>query len=168
LEKTPDSVAPKITPAVLAEAEEAAAMSLLAAAKAQSADVDTLVSQLFKLSDPTMDQQNTDFLLKKATKPRDRLEILVSILALEKIPARIANGIELRSPQSGAKPQAWLEVFDKGGWYLYHGISGENLPLDEFLILWRGSGPMVELEGGTRLETDLALTSIEGGGGQSG
>ena len=120
--------------------------------------MDTFVNQLLNLTRQPANQRDAELLFKKATKPRERLAALASILALENIPARIANGIELRGPQSGAKPQAWLEVFDKNQWSLYEETSGEKGSSDETLILWRGLGPMVELEGGSRLETDLALT----------
>lgn len=145
---------PVVTTPNFSEAELATAMTILERARTQSADIDTLVIQLLKFSQ----QAEAELLFEKSARPRDRLATLVSVLALENIPARVANGLELVAPQSGVKPGAWLEVFDDNQWSLFEEGIAEKRSAEDILILWRGLEPMVEVEGGSNLETDLALT----------
>ncbi|MDH3671349.1 MAG: inactive transglutaminase family protein [Gammaproteobacteria bacterium] len=153
--KRPDILTPNLRGPRLA-----AAQALLAEAREQSADIDTLVAQLVKrLNSPKTDTNAALLLGRKpdATKP---IKAAVEVLALGEIPARLVRGILVESQRRHALLTPWLQVYD-GQWKSYDPTSGElGIPHD-YLLLWRGNDAFVKLKGGSGLKTLVSVRRSE-------
>jgi hypothetical protein len=63
--------------------------------------------------------------------------------------------LQERQRQSEVIP--WLEIHDGDRWRYFNPDNGEEMLPDNYLIWWRGSEPLVRLEGGSNLETGFAV-----------
>ncbi len=86
--------APTVEPPTLDEPEQVTARALLGEAREHSADLDTLVAQLFKRLNDTANE-NVDVLLGRDDTALRRLVVAGQVLALDSIAARVLRGIRL-------------------------------------------------------------------------
>ena len=130
---------------------------IVADVRAQSADTASLTAGLLRrMNDPSPDP-NVDLLMADVESRTDLVEVVTTILASARIPARIVHGFPLLGRQRNAEPVAWLEVHDGDEWRYFNPATGEeNLP-DRFLVWWRGNAPLVSVEGGSNVQVDFAV-----------
>lgn len=152
---------PELPAVTLGEAQRIAAESLIAEAKKKSADSETLVRELFtRLSRNTGAAANDPavILLGKSPDELKRLQMAVQLLALEKMPARIVNGLKLVDVEREAKFVHWLEVYHDKAWKAYQPLTGLAEMPDNYLAWWRGSRPLIQLSGGKLYSTRTAIS----------
>ena len=78
----------------------------------------------------------------------DFVEIITTMLASQRIPARMVHGFPLAGRQRHAEPITWLEVHDGDQWLYFNPATGEENMPDRFLVWWRGNESLVNVEGG--------------------
>lgn len=134
-----------------------AAQALLARARDQSADVDTLVAQLIKrLNSPHIDS-SAALLVGENTGAIGKVEAAIQVLALADIPARLVRGVRLQDQRRDVPLVPWLQVHDGKRWQAFDPATGQlGLPND-YLVLWHGAGRLVDLKGGDRLRTIISV-----------
>ncbi len=81
---------------------------------------------------------------------RETAEMLVNLLALEKIPARVVRGIVLSEGKKTNVPDVMLEAYDKPNkrWLIYDLHTGKTGVPEDFVILQRGGESLVDVVGG--------------------
>ena len=85
------------------------------------------------------------------------VDIVTTMLAAARIPARMVRGFELDGRQRHADLLPWLEVHDGDRWRYFDPATGEeNLP-DRFFVWWRGNEPIINVDGGSNVEIDFAI-----------
>lgn len=127
------------------EQKLAIAKELLAAAKTQYGDLPQQLIRLFNQVPP----ENTvaAFMPLKKT-PKETAETIGRLLALKKIPSRLARGIKLAENKKAFEPDLMLEAYVDGRWKLYNLTTGQiGLPKD-FIIFQRGGNSLLDIEGG--------------------
>ncbi len=88
---------------------------------------------------------------------------MVQVLTLAGIPARILRGLHLDSPARDARLVPWLQVYDDD-WKSFDPLTGQLSLPDDFLVLWRGKGNLVDLTGGKELRTSVSIRRGEQAG----
>lgn len=148
---------PELETSEFAEAELAAAKSILSESHQESADtISKTRSVLNKLTLERPDD-NVALLLGKRPTELKRLQVLAKILALDKIAVRIVHGIVLEESIKTTTFMQWLEVHDGKEW-ISLSPDGSALPADANLLpWWRGSDPVGYLYGGNKLKVDVSI-----------
>jgi hypothetical protein len=145
--KTPDFRGPHMT----------AARALLTDIRQHSADTDTMVAELMKrLHDPQPDQ-NIALLLGKQPTKLAKMELAVDILALAGLPARVTHGIRLEDQRRNAPIIHWLQVFNGQIWRSYYPATVEPASPGDYFPWWRGTEPVVKIQGGERAHLKLSV-----------
>jgi hypothetical protein len=67
------------------------------------------------------------------------------------------RGIVLQDRQRRVEPLPWLEIHDGDRWRYFNPNTGEETLPDRYLIWWRGSEPLVRVEGGSNVEVNFAV-----------
>ncbi len=152
-----DTTPPFPPPPVIDEPFRTAVEVIVSEVREQSADTASFTSGLLRrMNDPSPDP-NVDLLTADAVSRTDFVEVVTTILASARIPARIVHGFPLLGRQRSAEPVAWLEVHDGDEWRYFNPATGEeNLP-DRFLVWWRGNAPLVSVEGGSNVQVSFAV-----------
>ena len=158
---------PELTEPQLEGAQLLAATSILEEAKQKSADLNTLVLQLFMRFSSEKQDEYVKILMNGKPSERRRLEAIVNILTLAGIRARTVHGIELDEQSGSAEIINWLEIFDqeqwisdKEQWVSFNAQSGDLEPVHNRLIFWRGPSKLVNLTGGNQLRVEIAKRPI--------
>ncbi len=152
--------APKIDVTALEEAQFAAAAGLLEESLRRSADLETLIPQLFG---NLADAENTDAAILVGPNPTqvDRLRAAVTVLGLAETPARVVRGVRLERRLRSAPTRSWLEVWDGKAWLSFEGETGQLGAGDDLLALGRGGGSLVRVRGGGDVEMAVAVRESE-------
>lgn len=124
-----------------------------------SADLDTVIGNLFKhLNSPQTDENVALLLGKETVSSARKIEIAVQLLALAGIPAQLVHGFDLREEALQVKMVSWLEVYYKNKWKSYlPDNSGVDLP-ESYMAWWRGSEPIFKIWGGTNQQ--IRITAL--------
>lgn len=155
--------APALPEVTLVDAQRVAADSVLTEARSRSADTETLVYEIFKHLNRKGDglRDEARVLLGKNPDVVRRMQIAVQLLSLDKIPARIVNGVQLADIERHTRVKHWLEVYQANEWQAYDAVTGQQSIPGNFLSWWRGSQPMVSIRGGKLLSADIAVSRNE-------
>ena len=130
----------------------AAAQSLIADIRSQSADADSFVKELLKRLTKPQPDDNIALLLERQASISNKVRLGVRLLAQAGLPARAVNGIRLEDENQNAPLLHWIEIYDKKQWQAYDPITGESgIPPDR-MRWWRGTQPLVRVQGGDRLQ----------------
>ena len=123
----------------------------------QSADTASFTTELLRrMNDPSPDP-NVELLLSGVDSSAGFVEIITTLLASARIPARMVRGFLLAGRQRSAELVPWLEVHDGDRWLYFNPVTGEeNLP-ERYLVWWRGSERLVNVEGGSNVEVGFAI-----------
>jgi hypothetical protein len=136
-----------------------AAKSLVSEVYSRSADIDTLIADLFARLDSPKPSDNVDLLLGSQPSWLKKLDTATQILALAGIPSQIVNGIRLKKQDVNAPLIHWLEVYFYNSWRSYDPVTTQpNIP-DGYLPWWRGRDPLVQLKGGDKLGISISVSS---------
>jgi len=139
----------------------AAAESLIADIHAQSADVDTFVKELMKRVNSGQPDNNTALLVGKQGPVSKKVKIAVQILDHAGIPARAIQGVQLEWENREAPLIQWLQVYEEKQWRPYDPITGDSEVPADYFPWYRGTEPLVRLEGGDRLQVTLSVNLQE-------
>ena len=122
-----------------------------------SADTASFTTELLRrMNDPSPDP-NVELLLSGVSTNTEFVNVVTTLLASARIPARMVHGLPLAGRQRSAQFVSWLEVHDGDRWLYFNPATGEeNLP-DRFFVWWRGNDPLVNVEGGSNVRVDFAV-----------
>ena len=148
----PGFVGPKLT----------AVTSLIETMPSRSSNIRTFVTELFNRLNSADPDDNVKLLLGTKTTLRSKLELAARIMAQAGINARVVHGVHLDEDklQSSKKVKVlhWLEVLDKNKWLTFESPSGASPVPDDWLPWWRGDQSLVQLQGGSMLETAISVS----------
>lgn len=148
---------PQITDPEFGEAELIAVRNILEQLTPTGGKAGQLVPELVRLVMSEKQDDNLKLLLTKKPAELEKLELVTRILAIARLPARIANGIPLKNMERSAERIHWLEVFLKGKWHAYSIKDGTPAAITNNLTWWYGTKPLATLEGGSQLETHVSV-----------
>ncbi|MEX0976196.1 MAG: UUP1 family membrane protein [Woeseia sp.] len=158
----PDNEQSDITPPLpippsINEPLRTAVEMIVADVSEHSADAASFTAVLLRQINTPSPNPNIELLLAEAGTKAAIVRQITTVLASARIPARIIHGIPLQDQQRQVQPVPWLEIHDGDRWrYFNPDTAIEGLP-DRFLIWWRGSEPLVRVEGGSSVETNFAV-----------
>jgi hypothetical protein len=152
-----DLTPPLPIPPVIDEPFRTAVDMVVADVSDHSADAASFTSVLVRMFNDPSPNPNIELLLAEADSRTDFVQTLTTVLASARIPARVIHGIPLQEQQRQEAPMPWLEIHDGDRWRFFNpGTGDESLP-ERFLIWWRGSEPLVSVEGGSNVEVHFAV-----------
>lgn len=122
-----------------------------------SADDASFTSELLRRMNDRSPDANIELLLSEVSTDADFVEIVTTMLAFARIPARVVHGFPLAGTQRQTQPVAWLEMHDGDQWRYFNPATGEENVPERFLIWWRGNERLVSVEGGSDVEVDFAV-----------
>ncbi|MFC1891911.1 inactive transglutaminase family protein [Thermodesulfobacteriota bacterium] len=151
------SAPPEIKKPELEGAQLLAAEAIMAEVREKSADTESMILELLKLL--YLDEPDKNLLLllgEKASSPK-RLNLAVKLLATLNVYAQAVHGIRLEERNSAAEFVHWLEVYDNGQFHPYQPHTGEAGIPNNYFQWWKGSGSLVRLQGGSKIQTSLSV-----------
>jgi hypothetical protein len=152
-----DMTPPLPIPPVINEPYRTAVDMVVADVSDHSADEASFASVLLRLFNSRSPNPNVELLLAEAGSRADFVQTVTTILASARIPARVVRGVPLQERQRQVEPVPWLEIHDGDRWRYFDPSTGdEGLP-ERFLVWWRGSEPLVRVEGGSNVEVRFAV-----------
>jgi hypothetical protein len=155
--RTAEDTTPPFPPApTLDDASKVAVESLIAEARRLSADTSSFTAEVLRRINNDNDA-NVSLFLKKGRTAADKAEFATTVLAAAQIPARVAHGVLLRQQRGPINTMPLLEVHDGVQWLYFNPTTGAaGLPPD-FLVWWRGSDSLVNIDGGSDASVSLAV-----------
>jgi len=155
------STYPPLAENTFTEAQNIAAQTLLGEVRSRSADSETFTVEMLKrLNEPYTGKESGEevaVLLGKKPDLSRRLHVAVQMLALAKLPARIANGIRLQQLVRSANIRQWLEVYYLDRWNTYDPVTAEPTIPEDYLTWWWGDDAFVKLKGGENISTRISV-----------
>ncbi|MDT7041741.1 inactive transglutaminase family protein [Candidatus Nitronereus thalassa] len=134
-----------------------AATALLREIETKSADTPTLVSGLLTRIREVDSDPIIQGLVNPTATSEERLQVVTQVLALAKIPARVAHGIQLKETLNTAPIIHWIQIFDKGLWKSYDPATGTPEIPDDYFTWWRGTFPMMDVIGAENVEATILV-----------
>ena len=135
-----------------------AAKALLTELKKLSSKKNELIKHIITYLNNKLTNDNVAILLKKKSSVKDRLSVAVNLLAMNNLPARIANGYQLEHLVRKAKLRHWLEVYDQGSWQKYDPVSGESYIELKTIPWWYGQEKLVSVTGGKQVNNKISIS----------
>lgn len=123
----------------------------------QSADIGSFTTELLRRINEQSPQSNVELLMSGVSSQADFADLLTTLLASARIPARMVHGFPLAGRQRSAELVSWLEVHDGDRWLYFNPATGEQSLPDRFLVWWRGNEPLVSVAGGSNVQVDFAI-----------
>ncbi len=158
---SPKSEPPSLTENTFTEAQNIAAETLLSEVRSRSADSETFTVELLKrLNEPNTGKESGEgvaVLLGKNPDLSRKLDVAVQMLALARLPARIANGIRLQQMVRSATVRQWLEVYYLDRWNAFDPVNAEPKIPEDYLTWWWGNDAFVKLTGGENISTRISV-----------
>lgn len=134
------------------------AQNIISSIYSKSADIDTMVFELFKQLNKKEPNQNIQNLLGKQVTNEQKIDLAVQLLALAKIPARIVYGIELKPQRSVKQLKTWLEVYHQETWHSYSlNTDDHNVP-NNYFSWYKGSNTFLHGSNIKRLNYTISVT----------
>lgn len=156
---------PKLQRSGYKGAEQTAAFQLARDVDERSADDESFVRLLFaRLKEPRPGGP-AQLLLGSALEGTGRLgarraDVAVRVLGDVRIPARVVHGIALTPDRRDAQLSEWIELYEDGIWRPFDPDNGEFRVPKHHLPWWRGKAPLVQVLGGDRAKTDIAVRQV--------
>jgi len=152
-----DTTPPFPPPPVINEPFKTAVEVLVSDVQDHSADAASFTTELLRLANDPSPDANVELLLVDAETSAEFVQTMTTILAYARIPARMIRGVVLADRQRNVAPLPWLEIHDGDRWRYFNPNTGEEGLPDRYLIWWRGSEPLVRVEGGSGVEVNFAV-----------
>jgi len=149
---------PEVIEPELSELQRQAMETLVAAINAESADVATMVSLLIAKLNAPEPSQEVSLLLREERGGKARIRVAVKVMRFMGIPARLAQGVQLKTLSRKVPQVAWFQVYDGRLWRSFNPETGEAWVPDDYFTWWRGEHPIASLTGGSRLQIEIATT----------
>ena len=127
-----------------------------------SADIDTLIGNLFKRLNQAQTDEKIALLLGGTTASKTKkIQTAVLILSLAGIPSQPVYGFNLKEETLSVETVSWLEVYSQKKWHRYNPDDpGSRLP-DSYFAWWRGSEPLYKIIGGTNSHLQISVQKNE-------
>lgn len=122
-----------------------------------SADTASFTTELLRRLNDNSPDANIELLLGDVDSNIDFVNVVSTVLAAARIPARLVHGFPLAGRQRSASLVSWLEVHDGVNWRFFNPATGEESLPERFFVWWRGSDPLVNVEGGSNVRVDFAI-----------
>lgn len=87
------------------------------------------------------------FLPVKMTE-KQRVQIMIDLLAIKKVPARMARGVRLEEGKQAAEANLMLEAYDGHKWRLYDIRTGKAGLPKNFIVFQHGGKSLLDVQGG--------------------
>ncbi len=87
------------------------------------------------------------FLPVKMTE-KQRVQIMIDLLAIKKVPARMARGVRLEEGKQAAEADLMLEAYDGHKWRLYDIRTGKAGLPKNFIVFQHGGKSLLDVQGG--------------------
>ena len=152
-----DITPPFPLPPVITEPLKTAVDVIVEEVREHSADAASFTAELLRLANDPSPNPNIELLLADARGRADFVQTMTTVLAAARIPARMIRGIQLADQQRQADIIPWLEIHDGDRWRYFNPANGEEALPDDYLIWWRGSEPLVTVEGGSNVDVSFAV-----------
>ncbi len=144
-----EDTTPEFPTAPILEEPYATAMRMLIdQVREQSADTGSFAANLMRRLNEASPDQNVALFREGIATPLDMAQTASQLLAGARIPTRVIRGVLLQEQQRDAEMLAYLEVYDGNEWLHFNPMTGERGLPENFLTWWRGTRPMLQLEGG--------------------
>lgn len=132
-----------------------AAQSLIDEIRSRSADITTFTSETIKVLNQS-DNNNTRILLNRMHDITSLVSMQVKILSFANIPARILQGIYLKS-HTRPELEPWLAIYKDKKWHYFDPKTGEERLPQDYLVWYHGSDPLYTISGGHAVNLNFAV-----------
>ncbi len=148
------------------EQTSAAAKQFLKDAAQQTGD---LPQQIIRLLNQNPLHPLTATLLPMKKSQKDVAELITSLLAVKKVPTRIARGVKLEENKKSFTPDLMIEAYINGKWRIYDIQTAQKGIPENFVIFQRGGSSLLDVEGGQNSSVLFsALKSVSSSFGLAG
>jgi len=154
----PPEPAPELPVPTFGHAERVAAQSLTEAARAQSADRETLAAFLLARLRESKPTSEVALLVGPVPSTLRVLNVAVDLLRLAGVPARTVHGLTLEPERRHAQFIHWVEIHDGGHWRPVYPWDNRPGPPPDTLRWWHGQLPLAEVTGGAKLQHEVSVT----------
>lgn len=145
----------------LEEPEKTAAESLLKSIRKNSADIETFISETIKQVNET-DDSNVKLLLGMDDGINSRAHVIELLLAAAHIPTEQVHTLHLEETDN-QKPQLWLRTYNGKEWLYFNPEDGSQGLPDDHLVIWSGSQPLLDIDGGNEAQVSFSIQRNEMG-----
>lgn len=114
-----------------------------------SADLDSIIGNVFKKLNQTDDENVSLLLGEHKNTITKKIETAIQLLAIAGIPSRAVHGFDLKDETLKVKMVHWLEVYYQKKWNPYNPDTGVTTIPESYMAWWRGSKPLYRIKGGT-------------------
>jgi len=147
-------------PPRLSEAESAAALSMIETARRRSANDVTLVTVLIKSLTVNPPGETARLLIGENRSAGHIARIATAALTLGGINARVVHGVDVAKPGRISDIVSWIEVLIGDTWQGFSVLSGEPRLPPGYVAWWRGSEPLISVEGGQRPTRRISIQRL--------
>ncbi len=154
-----DPTEEKITPPILTEPYNTAAVALLEAIRQKSADARSFTGSLLQELNSVVPDQNTNMLLGNLESRSDKVQLILDLLHIEGIHSRMVRGLQL---QDGRRKQPiidMVEVWNKDHWVLFNPDTAVAGTPENFFLWQRGGKSLLDVVGGTQSQVEFSMIS---------
>ncbi|WP_017743481.1 UUP1 family membrane protein [Scytonema hofmannii] len=131
--------------------------SLLKEAKSRSSDPFTLAKQIYQLA-LRQDDIRVQAIRRNLRKEDSTSQLAAFLLNQAKVPARVGNGIFLRSDEVYSTDFIkWLEIQEGDRWLAYDPIDRSFKEQDRYLNWWYGSGRVLQAKGASNVDLEVVV-----------
>ena len=131
--------------------------ALLREAKAQSSDRLSFVKQIYQLALGT-DDIRVQAIRRNLRKQESTPELAAFLLNRANVPARVGNGILLRSKEVYSTDFIqWLEVKEGDRWLAFDPLDFSFREQDSYLTWWYGSDRVLQAEGASNIDLEVVV-----------
>ena len=131
--------------------------SLLNEAQSQSSDPLTLAKQIYQLA-LGEDDIRVQAIRRNLRKEESTTQLAAFLINQAKIPARVGNGIFLRSDEVYSTDFVrWLEVQQGDRWLAYDPVDRSFKEQDSYLTWWYGSGRVLQAKGVSNVDLEVVV-----------
>lgn len=107
------------------------------------------VQQLINLLNQNPPNETVIAFMPERKNAKETAQIIIDLLALEKVSARIIRGVKLAESKKTFMPDVMLEAYMDGRWIIYDIETGQKGIPEDFVVFQRGGTSLVDVEGGT-------------------
>jgi hypothetical protein len=149
---------PEIMPHQFEGPQFSAAQNILTSIFAQSADIDTMVAELFKHLNKEQPDEDVFLLIGKDATIEKKVKMAAKVLAVAEVPARIVYGIELKEQKRSNQLVNWLEVYFNKTWRAYNPVTGLYEVPENYLSWYRGGESLFDVKGAKNPQFAINVT----------
>lgn len=149
------SPVPKIIPPELLPNNLSTMQSKVKSLRQQTSDSVSFTANLIQQLLQDKKDPDTVFLLEDFEK--NKLSVIMDILALAEIPSQTVKGVFLEDGRRRQKIDTLVEIYDAGHWYLFNPETGQQGLPENFFIWQRGKKFILNVVGGGDSQLEFAI-----------